>query len=273
MIRAIRNIAAALAAALAFVLPVHAATGGTDFTDLWYVGPAENGWGLNVIHQGNIIFATLYVYNPDGSPRFFSASETRASGSNSFSGPLYDTRGTYFATNLYNPAAFSATPVGTLTLNFSTPTTGTLTYSVSGAGTQTKSITRFAFGLENLSGKYLGGMTATSSCGGISQPSLIFDTMAVSHAGSSISFTVDFYNAQSLASRCVFSGTYSQVGSLGNVSGTYSCSYGTSTNAQNGNFNISQIRAQQTGFSGIFTGSDNFCSSHSGYFGGVRDVL
>jgi len=270
MIHTLRRYLAGLVAALGLSLPAAAATSGTtDFTDIWLL-PSEQGWGLNIIHQGNLIFATLYVYDVNGQPHFFSASETSGSGSG-FSGPLYETRGTYFATNPYNPAAHSATQVGTISLNFNTANTGTLTYTVAGV-TVSKAIQRFAFRAENLSGNYLGGMTASSSCGGASQLTLIFDTLKVSHSGSSVTMTVDFFNSSGTSSRCVFSGSYSQNGRLGHVTGTYNCTFG-STAGNAGSFTVSNIDAQATGFSGRFTGSDQFCSSHNGYFGGVRDVI
>ena len=272
MIKALRNFAAAAAVALGFALPASATTTlGTDFTDLWWGGGSENGWGLNVIHQNNIIFATLYVYNQDGTPRFFSGSETRATGTNSFSGPLYDTRGTYFGTVPYNAGAFTGTAVGTITLTFSSSNAGTLQYNVGGV-TVTKSITRFGFGPNNLSGNYLGGVTATSTCSGQSQLTLIFDTLQVSHGGNSITMTVNFFNNQGTSSRCVFGGTYSQQGSFGTVTGTYTCTFGTAAGNQ-GTFSVTEITAQQSGFTGRFSGSDQFCSSHSGWFGGVRDVI
>jgi hypothetical protein len=269
MIRTFRLFAAGLVAALGFSLPASAATGGTDFTDNWLL-PGEQGWGLNLIHQGNLIFATLFVYDVNGQPHFFSGSETVGTSTTSFSGPLYETRGTYFA-QPYNQSTHTATQVGTISLNFSSANNGTLSYNVSGV-TVTKAIQRFAFRNENLAGNYLGGLTASSVCGGSSQLTLIFDTIQVTHSGSSVSFKVNFFNGSNVASSCTFNGTYSQNGRLGNVSGTYSCTFGT-TPGNAGSFTISQIDAQQTGFTGRFTGSDNFCSSHTGYFGGVRDVI
>jgi len=272
MIKALRNFAAAAAVAFGFALPASATTTlGTDFTDLWWGGGTENGWGVNIIHQNNIIFATLYVYNQDGTPRFYSGSETRATSTTSFSGPLYDTRGTYFGTVPYNAGAFTATPVGTITLAFSGANAGTLTYNVGGVSVS-KSITRFGFGGNNLSGNYLGGMTAASTCAGTSQLTLIFDTLQVTQSGNSITMTVNFFNNQGVSSRCVFAGAYSQQGSLGTVQGNYNCTFG-STAGNQGTFTVSEITPQQSGFTGRFTGADQFCSSHSGWFGGVRDVI
>src|SRR5688572_18335001 len=218
MTRILRNFLAAIAVSLGFALPASAATSGTtDFTDIWLL-PSEQGWGMNIVHLGNLVFATLYVYDAAGQPHFFSASETAATGASSFSGPLYETRGTHFAAVPYVASAHTATQVGTLTISFSTANTGTLTYTVAGV-TVTKAIQRFAFRLENLTGNYLGGMTANSSCSGSNQLTLIFDTLNVTHSGSSITMVVNFFNSSGTSSRCTFTGTYSQNGRLGNIQG------------------------------------------------------
>jgi hypothetical protein len=268
MLTSFRRFATALLAALGVSLSASAATSSTDFTDLWLTS-GENGWGLNIIQQESLIFATLYVYDAAGNAHFFSASSTVQTGTNSFSGPLYETRGTYYATVPYVSGP-PPTQVGTFTLNFSNANAGTLTYTVNGQ-TITKQIQRFAFRGENLTGNYLGGLTATSTCGGASQLTLVFDTLRVTHSGTSISMTVTFFNAAGVSSSCTYSGTYSQNGRLGAITGSYTCAGGAAPIA--GSFTISNIDAQQTGFSGRFTGSDQFCSSHSGYFGGVRDVI
>ena len=36
-----------------------------NFQDLWW-NPSESGWGVNVAHQGDILFATLFTYDENG---------------------------------------------------------------------------------------------------------------------------------------------------------------------------------------------------------------
>ena len=268
MLRTFKNFLAGVLVTLGVSLPAAAVTNGTDFTDLWW-NPSEPGWGLNVIHQNGVIFATLYVYDAAGTPHFYSGSETRGSGS-SFSGALFETRGTYFAINPYNAGSYGATQVGTISLNFASANSGTLSYNVGGTSV-TKTITRFAFATDNLAGNYLGGMTASSNCSGQSQLTLIYDTMQVAHSGSSITMTVNFFNNSGVQSRCVFSGSYSPMGRLGNISGNYNCTFGSSP-GNAGTFTVTNVEASQNGWNGRFSGNDQFCS-HTGYFGGVRDVL
>ena len=266
MIRTLRNLLAAAALALGFALPASAVTSGIDFTDLWW-NPSEPGWGLNVIHQNGIIFATLYVYDAAGTPHFFSGSETRGSG-NSFSGPLYETRGTSFTVSPYNAAAYGANAVGTITISFSTANSGTLNYNV-GATNVTKSITRFAFAADNLSGNYVGGFVANAQCSTGPTGTIAFDALRVVHNGNAVSMTINFFNNAGASSTCTYNGTYSPMGRQGNISGSYTCNVGGTPIS--GNFTVSNVQASQTGFSGNYAAADNLCSSSSGFFGGVRD--
>ena len=48
----LRRLAAMALLGLAAVLPARATPYSTDYSDLWWAGPAEDGWGVNVIQQG-----------------------------------------------------------------------------------------------------------------------------------------------------------------------------------------------------------------------------
>src|SRR4051812_15611783 len=111
MISAFRRCAAGFLVALGFSLPASAASTGVDFTDLWF-NPAESGWGLNLIQQNNVIFATLFVYGADNSARWFVASNLQGGGT-AFTGQLFQTTGPAFSA-AFNPAAVTTTPVGTM---------------------------------------------------------------------------------------------------------------------------------------------------------------
>lgn len=57
--------------ALAIAGAAQATTHSTDYTDLWWNSPdnSESGWGVNVVQQGDIVFATFFIYGADGTPR------------------------------------------------------------------------------------------------------------------------------------------------------------------------------------------------------------
>lgn len=270
MIRLFKRHAAAFVASLLVSLPAAATNFGTDYTDLWW-NPNESGWGVNVIQQWDTIFATLFVYDQAGNAHWFVASNLTGSPS-TFSGTLYQTTGPYFG-GPFNPAAVNAPAVGSMTFAFNGNDTGTLSYTVNGVGV-TKSIQRQGFKIDNLTGHYLGGLTANGTgCTGVTNgPILIFDTLTVSQSGNTLSMNVSFFNRSGQQSSCTFNGVLTPSGRSSNVGGgSWNCtSGGAASNA--GSFTISGIQSSPTGFSGSFNGRDQFCS-YSGQFGGVKDVI
>jgi hypothetical protein len=111
----------------------------TNYQDLWW-NAAEPGWGLDIAHQGNIIFASLFTYDDAGRDTWFYASNASRQADGSYSGTLYQATGPVFNTSPWT--ANSQAAVGTLTLRFGAGDAGTLSYTV-GSRTVTKPITRF----------------------------------------------------------------------------------------------------------------------------------
>ncbi len=63
----------------------------TNYTDLWW-NPSEAGWGINLAHQGDTIFAAWYTYGMDGTPLFLVvAADKTVPGT--YSGDLYQAVG------------------------------------------------------------------------------------------------------------------------------------------------------------------------------------
>jgi hypothetical protein len=52
------------------------AAGAENYQDLWF-NPADTGWGVNVVHQGDTIFGTYYTYDSAGRPEWYAMSDTR----------------------------------------------------------------------------------------------------------------------------------------------------------------------------------------------------
>ncbi len=69
--------------------------GATNYQDLWWTAPAgsESGWGINLTHQGDTIFATWFTYNLDGTPMWLVVTAPRT-GPGVYSGTLYRNHGT-----------------------------------------------------------------------------------------------------------------------------------------------------------------------------------
>ena len=114
---------------------------GVDYTDLWW-NPGESGWGLAIAQQGSVMFLAWYVYDANGKPTWYVASNCAVSGT-SCSGALYRTSGPAFGST-FDPTAVKVTQAGTVSVTFSDPNNGVLSYTVNGV-TATKSITRQTF--------------------------------------------------------------------------------------------------------------------------------
>ena len=114
---------------------------GTNYTDLWS-NANESGWGLNLNHQGNVIFASLFTYDAAGVPTWLVMSGGARQSDGSYQGTLYRGTGPAFNTVPWHPATLAS--VGTMRLVFSGADAATLTYTFNGVSV-TKSITRFAF--------------------------------------------------------------------------------------------------------------------------------
>lgn len=119
-------------------------TATTNYTSLWWAGDAESGWGMNLNHQGNIIFGTLFTYDAGkGIWLILSRGERQPDGS--YLGLLYQTTGPAFNAVPFTPiSTANLTEVGSMRLTFSGPDSGRLVYTAFGR-TVTKNIVKQTF--------------------------------------------------------------------------------------------------------------------------------
>ncbi len=272
MLTTLRRIATLGLATLGFALPAAATTYSIDYSDLWYNNPPESqaGWGINVSQQNEVLFATMFVYGPNNQPTWYVASNMAPTGGNAFGGPLYSFTGPYFGaawTGVSPPSQ-----AGNINIVFNSATTGTLTYNVGGTSV-TKQIVRQTWRNDNLTGHYIGGTTGLGSqCGG-NGGILIHGELDVTHANPAITMQVRFVNSVGQQGTCNYSGSYSQVGSMGAINGgTYNCTIGGQQNAITGNFSIAELQNNRNGITGRITATTQFCS-YAGFFGGIKDVF
>jgi len=116
------------------------------YQGLWWNAPAstESGWGINLAHQGDTIFATWFTYDRNGKAWWLSMTAVKTAW-NAYTGTFYETHGPAFDATPFNPALVTKSAVGTGTLTFADINNGNFAYSVNGAN-QTKAITRQVFG-------------------------------------------------------------------------------------------------------------------------------
>jgi hypothetical protein len=118
----------------------------SNYSDLWWHAPAnsESGWGINVTHQGDTLFATWFTYDAGGKGLWLVMSNGAKTGPATYGGRLYRTTGPAFSAAPWDPSRVVATEVGAAIFQFTDISNGTFSYTVNGIA-QSKPITREVF--------------------------------------------------------------------------------------------------------------------------------
>ena len=229
---------------------------GRDYSDLWW-NAAESGWGANVVHQGNILFITMFLYGTDGRPTWYLSSavqyvSTDSSGNETFRGDLAQVTGSPF-NQPFNPGATQATVVGQITFIGLANGGATLNYNVNGVpnGNVTKSVTRLTWRANTVtSTEYSGATVYTRS--GCTTPSLNgpqFDSAVYTLTVTNDTFTLREVNGPTAI--CNWNGTYTQAGRYGAASGVATCEDNIPAN-----FTWTDVQISPQGFSAKFSATE-----------------
>jgi hypothetical protein len=115
-----------------------------DYTDLWYAGEANSGWGMAISHQYNVMFLAWFVYDTNGKPTWYVASACSVvSNGNGCTGDLFQVTGPPFGPT-FDSSKVHAQAVGSVSVTFTDPNNGTLNYTVNGV-TASKPLQRQVF--------------------------------------------------------------------------------------------------------------------------------
>jgi hypothetical protein len=133
-----------------------------SYQGLWWNSPggSESGWGLNIAHQGNILFATWFTYDTDGKGMWLvvpSAQLQPMMDDNDpygygymtpktyeYVGAIYRTTGPAVDAATFDPHAVTVIAVGQADFHFTSPDAGSFSYTVNGVSGG-KSIVRQVF--------------------------------------------------------------------------------------------------------------------------------
>jgi len=113
---------------------------------LWW-NSTESGWGIEFAQRGAIVFAAWYTYDGAGDPKWYVAPHCAlpaAAPSGSCTETLYEVSGPAFFGTAFNPSAVHVAAAGSLQLNFTNASAGSMTYIVAGQ-TRTVAIARQPF--------------------------------------------------------------------------------------------------------------------------------
>jgi hypothetical protein len=103
-----------------------------DFSDMWWAGSTQNGWGMSVQQHGTTQFNAIYVYDTEGKARWFvMPGGTWNSNFTTYSGLVYQPTSAPF--NAYDKTQFRVPPAaGTVTLSYQANGTMNLTHNING---------------------------------------------------------------------------------------------------------------------------------------------
>ena len=116
-----------------------------NYQDLWWGGSAQSGWGVSVIQHRDMLFANVFVFDPQGNPVWYVMPSGAWNATHlSFTGALYRPKGApYYA---YDASRFDpGAAVGTLSITLIDWDTATLDYTINGAHSSA-TMTRVLFG-------------------------------------------------------------------------------------------------------------------------------
>ena len=116
-----------------------------NYTDLWWGGMSQNGWGISITQQGSTFFAVWYTYDAQGRPRWMVMPSGRFTAANVVSGTLYRTRGSPWLGAAYDPARLVVESAGTLTFTFADGNAANMRFVVDGVEASV-AIARQSFG-------------------------------------------------------------------------------------------------------------------------------
>ena len=114
-----------------------------DYTGAWYKAD-ESGWGVSIVKgTSNILGIIIYHYDPDHSPAWFIVQNGAWQNTTTYAGSLYRYAAPSYG-ETFNTSDVTRAQVGTATLNFTSATEATLSYTVNNVAL-TKAISRLSF--------------------------------------------------------------------------------------------------------------------------------
>lgn len=199
-----------------------------DYTDGWWV-PSESGWGMNVLHQGDVMAIAFYVYDEANVPIWYLGVANYVDENIGYRGTLSLHRGTSFLISVFGPIPSGPTAIGIITFKPTSPYSANVNYSV-GTTSIDKSMVRIAFSPIDFGGSFMGGVTGTvSGCTAGSGTVAIEQTLIVSASVTNGQAQLVFTNNTGY---CIITGALQQNGMLGAVpNGSFGCTSGSNGTA------------------------------------------
>lgn len=258
------RVAALCLAALMAPAPASASAFSTNNSDI-YNATNESGWAIELVQQADVTFATIYTYDANMNPIFYSATllvaGTGAGGVAIWGGDLYVSNGPWFGAP-FDASKVTLRKVGTMNYVPQDSAGGTVSFTVDGV-LVTKQISRYTLGADNYAGVYQGTYKIVAS--GCTDPSyngpVLIDAVFTVTQGTN-ALTVVTSESEGT---CTYPGDYVQFGQFGDSLGSFTC-----TNGFKGSNQFSEMNVTPTDFRGRISGTDNHGCTLTGSFAGIR---
>jgi hypothetical protein len=128
----------------AWVWPLPRSAAQPNLTGLW-AASGEDGWGLSVAHQGEVLFPAWYTYDSSGRPAWYLVAGAARQSDGSYLGDLYRFTGTAFAQINGSVANQPGSVIGTA--RFTPLDSGQMRFQYEvGGSAQSRTLSRFAIG-------------------------------------------------------------------------------------------------------------------------------
>ena len=251
--------------ALALAPPAFGTAFSTNNSDI-YNAVNESGWAIELVQQADVIFATIYTYDANMNPIFYSATllvaGTGAGGNPIWGGDLIVSNGPWFG-GAFDESKVVRRKVGTMNYVQQDTAGGAVTFTIDGV-LVTKQISRYTLKSDNYAGIYQGTYKLVAS--GCTNPSdngtfLIDAVFTVTQGSNALTIVTSEPDGNS----CSYPGDYVQYGQFGDSLGSFTC-----TNGFKGSNRFFEMNVTPTDFRGRISGTDNHGCALTGSFSAVR---
>ncbi|HUH93785.1 MAG TPA: hypothetical protein VL742_11710 [Casimicrobiaceae bacterium] len=238
-----------------------------EYTDVYY-DAAESGWGVFLVQSDTTQFLAFFIYGPDGKPTWYVAI-LASDGAGGYTGSLYATTGTYFASPWQGN---NATAAGTVKFAPTDRYHATLTYTVNGVATVTKTLVRQTLTAYQMGGTYSGSMAGSvAACSDPTQDDPSFRgnyKLTVTQDGDTDAALVfTFVDPTHSGTVCTVSGPLTHFGRLYQLAGQIACTGGNPHPAT-----LDALHPTGQGIEGYMTGTTGGGCQMSLHFAAVLDV-
>ena len=252
-------------AALGLASPAFGTAFSTNNSDI-YNATNESGWAIELVQQADVTFATIYTYDANMNPIFYSgtlfAGGTSPGGNTIWTGDLIVSNGPWFG-GTFDESKVVRRKVGTMNYVPQDTTGGTVSFTVDGV-LVTKQISRVTLLQDNYAGIYQGTYKiVASSCSDPSNNGTILINAVFTVTQGTNALTV--VTSEQGGDSCTLTGDYVQFGQFGDSLGQFTCASGIK-----GTNRFFEMKVTPTDFRGRIIQNDNLGCSVTGSLAGIR---